>query len=192
MDEAVEDGVVLDLCYEARDIDQRISSQSKVDQWFNVKTKGLTDFAKAKLKQRWGTMQNVLSARDRLTKIVEDIVMDMETRDRLKSGHGNAILVSDSIYSACRFFEMFQKTDIADKCAIVTSYHPSSAAIKGEETGEGQTEKLHQYEIYRKMLARHFNEAGRHSHVQGGAIRAGSQETFYQGTWPNEAAYCCG
>ena len=158
-DEAVEDGVILDLCYEARDIDQRISSQVKVDQWFKVKTKGLTDFARAKLKQRWGTMQNVLSAKDRLTKIVEDIVMDMETRDRLKSGHGNAILVSDSIYSACRFFEMFQKTDIADKCAIVTSYHPSSAAIKGEETGEGQTEKLHQYEIYRKMLARHFNEA---------------------------------
>jgi type I restriction enzyme R subunit len=157
-DEAVRDGVVLDLRYEARDIDQRITSQAKVDQWFELKTQGLTDVAKAQLKQRWGTMQKVLSARDRLETIVADIMMDMETRDRLKSGHGNAILVSGSIYSACRFFEMFQQTDLANKCAIVTSYQPSPADIKGEETGEGLTEKLRQYGIYRKMLAAHFDE----------------------------------
>jgi type I restriction enzyme R subunit len=157
-DEAVRDGVVLDLRYEARDIDQRITSQAKVDQWFELKTQGLTDIAKAQLKQRWGTMQKVLSARDRLETIVGDIMMDMETRDRMKSGHGNAILVSGSIYSACRFFEMFQQTDLANKCAIVTSYHPSPADIKGEETGEGLTEKLRQYGVYRKMLAAHFDE----------------------------------
>ena len=45
--------------------------------------------------------------------IVADILLDMETRDRLQSGHGNAILVSDSIYQACRLFEMFQRTDLA-------------------------------------------------------------------------------
>lgn len=157
-DEAVKDGVVLDLRYEARDIDQSITSQAKVDQWFELKTRGLTDVAKAQLKQRWGTMQKVLSARDRLEKIVADILMDMETRDRLKSGHGNALLVSGSIYSACRFFEMFQQTDLAGKCAIVTSYRPSPADIKGEESGEGLTERLRQYDIYRKMLAAHFNE----------------------------------
>lgn len=157
-DEAVRDGVVLDLRYEARDIDQRITSQAKVDQWFELKTQGLTDVARAQLKQRWGTMQKMLSARSRLETIVADIMMDMATRDRLKSGHGNALLVSGSIYSACRFFEMFQQTDLAGKCAIVTSYHPSPADIKGEESGEGLTEKLRQYEIYRKMLAAHFNE----------------------------------
>ena len=157
-DEAVKDGVVLDLRYEARDIDQSITSQAKIDQWFDLKTKGLTDVAKAQLKQRWGTMQKVLSARDRLEKIVADILMDMATRDRLKSGHGNALLVSGSIYSACRLFEMFQQTDLAGKCAIVTSYRPSPADIKGEESGEGLTERLRQYDIYRKMLAAHFNE----------------------------------
>ena len=56
-DEAVADGVVLDLRYEARDIDQHIASQTKIDQWFELKTRGLTDLAKAQLKQRWGTMQ---------------------------------------------------------------------------------------------------------------------------------------
>jgi len=157
-DEAVADKVVLDLKYEARDIDQSITSQEKIDQWFESKTKGLTDLAKAQLKQRWGTMQKVLSARDRLAKIVSDILMDMETRDRLKSGYGNALLISGSIYSACQFFEMFQKTDLAGKCAIITSYRPGPADIKGEESGEGMTEKLRQYEIYRKMLAAHFNE----------------------------------
>jgi len=109
-DEALRDGVVLDLRDEARDIDQRIASQAKVDKWFELKTSGLTDVARAQLKQRWGTMQNVLSARSRLETIVADILMDMATRDRLKSGHGNALLVSGSIYSACRFFELFQQT----------------------------------------------------------------------------------
>jgi type I restriction enzyme R subunit len=157
-DEAVTDKVVLDLRYEARDIDQNITSQAKIDQWFELKTQGLTDVAKAQLKQRWGTMQKVLSARDRLEKIAADILLDMETRDRLKSGRGNAMLVSGSIYSACRFFEMFQQTDLAGKCAIVTSYKPSPADIKGEESGEGLTERLRQYNIYRKMLSAHFNE----------------------------------
>ena len=157
-DEAVRDGVVLDLRYEARDIDQNITSQEKIDQWFEVKTQGLNDVAKAQLKQRWGTMRKVLSSRDRLEKIVADIQMDMEINDRLKSGHGNALLISGSIDSACRFFEMFQQTELAGKCAIVTSYKPAPGDIKGEETGEGLTEKLRRYSIYRKMLAAHFDE----------------------------------
>lgn len=150
-DEAVKDGVVLDLRYEARDVDQNITSQKKIDQWFEAKTKGLTDLAKAQLKQKWGTMQRVLSSQSRLEKIAADILLDMETRDRLMSGHGNAMLVSSSIYQACKFYELFDKTDLAGKCAIVTSYRPSPADIKGEST-EGLTEKLRQYEIYNKML----------------------------------------
>src|SRR5207244_2189130 len=124
-----------------------------------AKTKGLTDLAKAQLKQRWGTMQKVLSSQDRLEKIVADILMDMETRDRLKSGHGNAMLISGSIYEACKFYELFDKTDLHGKCAIVTSYAPSTADIKGEESGEGETEKLQKYAICQKMLADWFNEA---------------------------------
>lgn len=156
--EAVKDDVVLDLRYEARDIDQNITSQEKIDQWFDLKTKGLTDVAKAQLKQRWGTMQKVLSSKSRLEKIVADILIDMETRDRLRSGHGNAILVSGSIYSACRFWEMFEQTDLKGKCAIVTSYAPQPSDIKGEDSGHGKAEKIRQYEIYRRMLAEHFSE----------------------------------
>ena len=157
-DEAVRDGVVLDLTYEARDIDQALSRPDRIDSYFESKTSGLTDVARAQLKQRWGTLRKLFSSSDRLEKIKADIVFDMETKDRLKSGHGNAILVSDSIYSACRFFEMFQQTDLAGRCAIVTSYRPQPADIKGEEAGEGLTERLRQYDIYRKMLAAHFDE----------------------------------
>lgn len=157
-DEAVSDGVVLDLRYEARDIDQSLTAPDKVDQWFESKTRGLTDAARAQLKQRWGTLRKLFSAEDRLKKIVSDVVLDMETRDRLKSGRGNAILVSDSIYSACRFYDLFQQTELKDRCAIVTSYRPNPADIKGEETGEGLTERLLRYDVYRKMLSRHFDE----------------------------------
>ena len=157
-DEAVRDGVVLDLQYEARDIDQNLTSPEKIDQWFDIKTRGLTDAARAELKRRWGTMQKVLSAQDRLEKIAGDILLDMELRDRLRSGRGNALLVTGSIYSACRLFEILQRTDLAGKCAVITSYVPSPSAIRGEETGEGLTERLRQYGIYRKMLANHFDE----------------------------------
>jgi len=84
--------------------------------------------------------------------------MDMETRDRLKSGRGNAMLVSDSVYAACRFFQAFSGTELKDRCAIVTSYSPTTADITGEETGEGLTEKLLKHDVYRKMLADHFGE----------------------------------
>jgi type I restriction enzyme R subunit len=111
----------------------------------------LNDVARAQLKQRWGTMQKVLSAQSRLEKIVADILLDMETRDRLQSGRGNALLVSGSIYQACKFYELFVSNGF-EKCAIVTSYKPSPQDIKGEETGEGLTERLKQYDIYNKML----------------------------------------
>ncbi|MBL4608481.1 MAG: HsdR family type I site-specific deoxyribonuclease, partial [Pseudomonadales bacterium] len=71
--EAVLDGVVLDLRYEARDIDQHITSQNKVDEWFEAKTRQLSPFAKTELKKKWGTMQKVLSSKSRLEQIVNDI-----------------------------------------------------------------------------------------------------------------------
>src|SRR5439155_22902926 len=64
--EGVEDGVVLDLVYEARDIDQRLGSKGKIDAWFDAKTKGLNDWQKDELKRRWVTMQTVLSSKSRI------------------------------------------------------------------------------------------------------------------------------
>ncbi len=156
-DEAVKDKVILDLRYEARDIEQKIESMDKIDQWFDAKTRGLTDFAKTELKQKWGTIKKVFSSKSRLEKVVADVMLDMETKERLQNGRGNAMLVSESIYNACRYYELFQNAGLK-KCAIVTSFAPSHTDIKGEESGEGYTEKLRQYKIYKKMLADYFNE----------------------------------
>lgn len=150
-DEAVQDGVVLDLLYEARDVDQKVTDQKGIDDWFDVVTTGMNDLPKAELKQKWGTIQKILSTKDRLQKIAFDIIKDFKVKPRLRDGKGNAILVSGSIYEACRYYEIFQQFGFK-KCAIVTSYEPNTASIKGETTGDGDTEKIEQYEIYQRML----------------------------------------
>lgn len=157
-DEAVEDGVVLDLRYEARNIDQNLTSPAQVDKWFEVKTKGMTDLSKAELKKRWGTMQKVVSSEPRAKQIVNDILLDMETKPRLMDGRGNAMLVGSSIYQACKFYELFCNAGFKGKCAIITSYVPNAGDISKEDSGEGKTEKIRQYDIYRKMLADYFDE----------------------------------
>ena len=157
-DEAVDDGVVLDLRYEARNIDQDLTSPAKVDAWFEAKTKGMTDLSKAELKKRWGTMQKVVSSEPRSRQIVDDILLDMATKPRLMDGRGNAMLVGSSIYQACKSYELFCQAGFRGKCAIVTSYSPQAGDISKEDSGQGATERLRQYEIYRQMLAEHFNE----------------------------------
>ncbi|MCC6577780.1 MAG: HsdR family type I site-specific deoxyribonuclease, partial [Flavobacteriales bacterium] len=152
-DEAVNDKVVLDLRYEPRDIDQRITDQQSIDEWFEATTKGLTDLAKAELKKRWGTLRKLFSSKGRLEKIVFDILKDFRTKPRLATGDGNAILVAGSVYEACKFYELFQQAGFKE-CAIVTSYEPSVGRIKGETTGDGrETEELEKYTTYVKMLA---------------------------------------
>jgi len=150
-DEAVKDGVVLDLLYEARDVDQHVLNQKGIDEWFEEVTRGMNDIPKAELKKQWGTMQKVLSTKSRLEKVVFDIIKDFKIKPRLKDGRGNAILVSRSIYEACRYYELFQHFGFK-KCAIITSFEPTASSTKGEETGEGETEKVEQYETYIRML----------------------------------------
>lgn len=150
--EAVADRVVLDLRYEARDISQEVVSQGKIDLWFDTKTKGLTELSKAQLKKRWGTLKEVYSSEARLSKIVSDIIFDMEIKDRLNNDRGNALLVAASIYEACKYYKLFTDNGFT-KCAIVTSYSAEISEIKGEATGESRdTENRFKYAVYQKML----------------------------------------
>ncbi len=140
-DQAVKDGVVLDLRYEARAVEQDISSQEKIDEWFDRKTANLTETAKVELKKRWGTMQNLMSSKTRMEKIVIDIEADFETKPRLQSGRGNAMLIASSIYEACQYYKMFQDRGYLTKCAVITSYEPGALDTASSE-----------YQIYTKML----------------------------------------
>ena len=156
-DEGVQDGVILDLRYEARDVDIKVVSEEKIDKWFEIKTKGLSDVAKAQLKKRWATLKKLYSSQSRMEKMVADIIFDFETKPRLATGRGNAMLVAGSIYEACKYYEIFRAKGF-DKVAIVTSYRPSIASIKGEETGEeGEAENIKKYEVYKKMIADYYN-----------------------------------
>lgn len=151
--EAVEDGVVLDLLYEARDIDTKLSSPEKVNIWFEAKTRGLNDFQKSELKRKWGTMQQVLSSKSRLEKIAQDVVFDFSTKPRLNSIYGTAILIAGSIYEATKLYEIFQGTVLKNRCALITSYNPSTRDITTEGTGENtETEKEYVYKIYSELL----------------------------------------
>ncbi|MEQ1718622.1 MAG: HsdR family type I site-specific deoxyribonuclease, partial [Hyphomicrobium sp.] len=151
--EAVEDKVVLDLIYEARDIDQALSSEAQIDAWFDAKTKGLNDWQKSALKEKWGTMQNVLSSRSRMQRVVDDISFDFNVKPRLNNDRGNAILVASSIFEACKYFELFQKTAFKGKCAIITSYNPQTRDIATEELGANtETDKQYVFNIYTELL----------------------------------------
>ncbi len=153
--EAVEDKVVLDLVYEARDIEQGLGAQDKIDAWFEAKTQGLNDWQKAALREQWGTLQKVLSSRSRMERVVADIVFDFGVQPRLSSERGNAILVASSIYEASKYFELFQRpaTGLRDKCAIITSYNPQTKDITLEDTGANtETEKQFLYHTYTALL----------------------------------------
>lgn len=157
-DEAVADEVVLDLRYEARDIEPYLKSKETLDKRFEAQTKGLSDRNKALLKEKWANLQKINSSKSRQEMIVDDILNDMVIRPRLMTGQGNALLVTGSIYQACTCYELFSHTELAGKCAIITSYKPSPGDISKEDSGEGLNEKLRQYEIYQKMLADYFHE----------------------------------
>ena len=151
--EAVDDEVVLDLVYEARDIDQRLGSEDKIDAWFEAKTKGLNDWQKDELKKQWGTMQYVLSSRSRMDRVVSDIVFDFGVKPRLNNNRGNAILVASSIYEACKYFTLFQKTVFKGRCAVITSYNPQTRDITTEDTGANtETDKEFIYNTYSELL----------------------------------------
>lgn len=155
-DEAVRDGVVLDLVYEARDIEQWLGSKDKLDKEFENKTRGLSDLAKGEVKARWATLQKLMSSRQRLDKIVGDILFDMENKTRLKE-RGNAIFVCSSVYEACEAYKIFSDNGFEKKCAVITSYRPTASAIKNEITGDGMSDGEYKYKIYKQMIANYYD-----------------------------------
>ena len=153
--EAVEDGVILDLRYESRKVDQFLGNKDKIDAWFEKKTKGLNKVAAARLKGRWATMQNIFSSRQRIDAVVGDICLDMDTMPMLVNRRGNAILVADSIYQACRYWDAFQKTALKGHCAVITSFEAKADDINMASSGENESEDEYKYRIYKEMTDGH-------------------------------------
>ncbi len=98
-------------------------------------------------------MQKVLSSRSRMDRVVSDIVFDFSVKPRLNNDRGNAILVASSIYEACKYYTLFQKTPFKGNCAVVTSYNPQTKDITAEDTGANtETDKEFIYNTYTELL----------------------------------------
>ena len=72
-DEAVKDKVILDLRYEARDVEQALPDKVSFDELFEDTTKRLTPKARKALQDRWSDMQSLFSSKDRVNRIVGQI-----------------------------------------------------------------------------------------------------------------------
>ena len=126
-DEAVRDHVILDLRYEARNVEQLIeeSDQSAIDQIFEARTANMTPRARKALKDKWATLQNIYSSDQRIQKIVRDVCKDMILETPLQQGYGNAMLVAGDIYQAFKFWDAFEATALHGQTSVVTSYDPA-------------------------------------------------------------------
>ncbi len=61
--------------------------------------------------------------------------------------------MASSIYEACKYFTLFQKTPFKGKCAVVTSYNPLATDVTLEETGANtETDKQFIYNTYTELL----------------------------------------
>jgi type I restriction enzyme R subunit len=98
-------------------------------------------------------MQMVLSSRSRMDRVVSDIIFDFSVKPRLSSERGNAMLVASSIYEACKYYSLFQKTVFKGCCGLVTSYNPQMQDITTEDTGANtETDKEFIFNTYTELL----------------------------------------
>ena len=154
-DEVVSDGVIRDLRYESRNIDQELMSSEEIDQLFDKKTERLMPSAKKALMERWATFQKLFSSKERTQRIVADICRDFSMIDYLDKGFGNAMLVAGDIYQAYRYWKDFQETEMAGHCAVISSYVPTEVALPDGHSGNGtKTEEEFKYKTAKEMMGK--------------------------------------
>jgi type I restriction enzyme R subunit len=143
--EGVEDGVILDLKYEARDVPQVLSNPAAIDLWFESKTKNLNSAQKAVLRERWATMEKMMSSAERKSRVITDIIQDFDLKPRLNNNRGTALLVVSSIYDACHYFRLFQAHEFGKRVGIITSFEPNANLISRESKGSDEWYKFETY-----------------------------------------------
>lgn len=155
--EAVEDGVILDLRYEARNVEKELQDAGRLNALFEVHTQQLTNKAKEALKDRWAQLQNIYSSDQPMRRVVADILFDMETKPALIGGYGNAMLVCESIYEAYKYWSLFKEEGFANHCAVVSSYEPDINLASGF-ADEKKTEEELKYKWSKEMMGKRTPE----------------------------------
>ncbi len=155
-DEAVRDHVILDLRYEARNVEQTIEDDDKssIDQIFEVRTANMTPRAKNALRDKWATLQNIYSSDQRVGKIVRDVCKDMLLQQPLVQGYGNAMLVAGSIYQAFKFWDVFEGVALKGHTTVVTSYDPANGISiqQGHSTDAENDEETFKCNTAKRMM----------------------------------------
>lgn len=158
--EAVGDHVVLDLEYEARDVEQSISSKDRLDKKKDEITQGLSDERRQMIEDRWTTLEKVYSSKERIERIGYSIIDDVESK-LLKNDWCNAMLIAGDIYSAYKYYEFFQNictnTALKNRCAVVTSYNPSDYDLRKQAVSV-EAENRNQFK--NKMARQSWQDAG--------------------------------
>ena len=159
--EAVDDRVILDLQYEARDVDQVVSNKHKLDAKLDELLEGVAEEHRQSIKNRWATLEKVYSSAERIERIANSILDDMSIYP-LNQDWCNAILVAGSIYSAYKYYKYFQSTSgnllLRDRCAVVTSYIPTDNDKRKVEDGEPETQQESQFK--NEMATQSYKDAG--------------------------------
>ncbi|MCR5037524.1 MAG: HsdR family type I site-specific deoxyribonuclease, partial [Bacteroidales bacterium] len=163
--EAVADKVILDLQYEARDVEQTISQKDKLDKIKNDITKGLSTERMKLVDDRWATLEKVYSSRERIEKIAYSIIDDVRF-GTLGQDWCNAMIIAGNIYSAYKYYEFFQNTCpdqiLRDRCAVVTSYIPTDADLRKQEGDAASTESQFKHD----MALQSYKDASNISHEE--------------------------
>ena len=159
--EAVDDGVILDLQYEARDAEQRLESKEQLESKFSSLVAGLAPDRVEIVKDRWATLEKVYSASDRIERISYSILDDMAASPLLREDWCNAMLVADSIYSAYKYYDFFQNkssdTTLKNRCAVVTSFNPTDNDLRKKSSDPNEEDEL---KFKHDMAERSFADLG--------------------------------
>ena len=136
--QAVEDKVILDLQYEARDVEQYISNKEKLDEKLESIVSGLTPERAEMVKDRWATLEHIYSSKERIERIGYSIIDDVRSNSILRQDWANAMLIAGDIETAYKYYDFFQNrcgdTTLRGKCAVVTSFEPTDADERKETT----------------------------------------------------------
>ncbi len=159
--EAIEDKVILDLQYEARNVEQQISNEKKLDEKKDELLKGVKIEDRERIIDRWATLEKVYSSKERIERIGYSILDDM-SQYPLNQDWSNAMLVAGNIFSAYRYYRFFCTTStntyLRGKCAVVTSYNPTDYDLRKQDDGDDATENENEFK--NEMAKQTYKDAG--------------------------------
>lgn len=163
MRQAVEDQAVVPLIYDGRLVDLQVSHQA-LDEWFERRTRDLTDEQKRDLKQKMSRNNEIAGIDRRLSMVAYDVAEHYKKNYRdtgLK-----AQLATSSKEVALKYYRLLNE-DEGIRCAVVISgpdMREGSEDIDGEKTGQVQTfwkRMMNRYgseEAYNREIIRNFHE----------------------------------